>query len=156
MDITIIKPLEKHLEQMVKLTDESRQYHNEILNGYFKEDASAAELDVIKQHMLEDKDHIIFIATDKDDNVLGMIYGGISYKPWLEKSKIGRVSVLVVSKQARRNGIGKKLMDAFVTECKNRGMQEVRLGVYNKNKSAYDFYVNYGFESLKQDMNIIL
>ena len=156
MDVVIIKPTEKHIEQMVKLADEGRAYHINLLNGYFQEKASSAELEVIEQHMLQPEKHIIFIAVDEKDCVLGMVFGEIVQKPWLINSNIGHVSNLVVSELVRRKGIGKKLMDAFIAECRNRGMQEVTLGVYNKNKNSYDFYINYGFQPIEQKMSIKL
>ena len=154
MNIKVIAPTEKYIEQMVKLADTARQHHIDILDGYFKVEASSVERDVIVQHMSQPENHIILIAVDDTAKVCGLILGDIVYKPWLEKSKIGNASNFVVDTSVRRQGIGTKLMDAFISECKKRGLQSVTLGVFNKNKTAYDFYTKYGFEPITQKMHI--
>ena len=154
MNIKVITPTEKHIEQMVKLADIARQHHIDILGGYFKENASSVERDVIIQHMSQPENHIILIAVDDADKVCGLILGDIVYKPWLENSKICNASNFVVDTFVRRQGIGTKLMDTFISECKKRGLQSVTLGVFNKNTTAYKFYMKYGFEPITQKMHI--
>jgi len=157
MNIKIIKPSENHIPQMVKLGDESRQHHIDVMHGYFKPVtpiSSGFEEKIIRTHMNETESNIIFIAVDKNDNVVGMILGEKLYKPWLEKSHVGHVSNFIVSGEVRGQGIGKKLMDAFVKECKKSGLYEIDLGVYNQNKTAYDFYIKYGFEPIEQKMHL--
>lgn len=159
MNIKIIKPMEKHFAQMVKLADDARQHHIDVLNGYFKPvspTSSGVEAKIIRNHMSEPGANIILIAVDSIDNVIGMIFGEKLHKPWLEKSHVGHVSNFIVSANARRHGIGKKLMDAFIDECRHSGMQQVDLGVYNKNIGSYNFYIEYGFEPIEQIMLIDL
>ena len=143
MAIKIIKATEKYLDQMVKLSIEARQHHIDILNGYYKPVIPTTEAEMLRQYIAQDKDHIMLIAVDTNDIVLGMIWGEILYKPLLVKPNRGRITNFVVSAQARRQGIGKKLMDAFITDCKSRNIQEITLGVYNANKGSYDFYIEY-------------
>ena len=159
MNIKIICPTAKHINQMAKLADESRQYHIDILGGYFTPVSSLPaefERETIINHMQQPDKHIIFIAVDSDDNVIGMIMGNKLHKPWLEKSNVGHVGNFIVSDGARQQGVGQKLMDAFIDECKRSGLQEVTLGVYNKNQNAYKFYIKYGFEPIEQKMHIDL
>ena len=59
-----------------------------------------------------------------------------------------------VDKKSRRLGVGKKLMDAFYKICQENNVDEIKLGVYNKNISAYRFYEKYGFEPLEQRMHL--
>ena len=152
MNVMIIKPTERHIEQMVKLADSARQYHIDILNGYFKAEATSVERDVIIQYVSQDEKYINLIAVDDKDIVLGFLLGDVLYKPWLENAKIGKVSNFVVDESVRRCGIGTLLMDAFISECQKRELQEVTLGVYNKNTNAYNFYTKYGFEPIVQKM----
>ena len=159
MNIKIIKPIEKHVAQMVKLANDARQHHVDILHGYFKPvtpTSSEFEEKIIRNHMAEPENNIILIAVDEQDNILGMIIGEKLHKPWLEQSHVGHVSNFIVSTSARKHGIGKKLMDAFIDECRHSGMQQVDLGVYNKNTGSYDFYIKYGFEPIEQKMRIDL
>ena len=156
MSIIVTNPSEKHVNQMVSLADEARQHHIAVLGGYFKPIIPAIELDIIHKYMEPNENHIIMIALDANDNVLGMILGDILDKPWLVCPKVGHVANLIVSVTARRKGIGKMLMDAFVSKCKKCGVQEITLGVYNKNKDSYNFYIKYGFEPSEQRMSIKL
>ena len=159
MTVKIIQPTEKHIIQMVKLADDARQHHIDILNGYFKPVtpvSSGFEDKIIRNHMSEPETNIILIAVDSTDNVVGMILGEKLHKPWLEQSRVGHVSNFIVATDARRQGIGKKLMDAFIDECRHSGMQQVDLGVYNKNIGSYNFYIEYGFEPIEQKMRIDL
>lgn len=142
---------------MVVLADHARQHHIDVLGGYFKPIKPAIELDIIRQYMQNsDERHIILVATDEDDNAVGMILGDVSDKPWLVCPRVAHVANLIVSPNVRRCGVGKRLMDAFVAECKKHGVQELTLGVYNKNQGSYNFYVEYGFEPLEQKMCIKL
>lgn len=156
MNVKIIKPSEKYIEQMVTLADEARQYHIDILNGYFKSDASSVERDIIRHSISQIDKCINFIAIDDSDNVIGMIMDDVLYKPWLINSDIGHVGNFIVTANARTQGVGKKLMDAFISECKQRNIKEVTLGVYNKNIGAYNFYNEYGFEPIVQKMSLKL
>jgi ribosomal protein S18 acetylase RimI-like enzyme len=159
MDIKIVKPIEKHIPQMVKLADEARQHHVDIFNGYFKPVtpiSSEFEDKSIRNHISEPENNIILIAVDSADNVVGMILGEKLHKPWLEQSYVGHVSNFIVSANMRGYGIGKKLMDAFINECKHSGMQQVDLEVYSKNTASYNFYIEYGFEQIAQKMRIDL
>ena len=159
MNIKIIKPMEKHIVQMVKLSGDARQHHIDILNGYFEPVTPAfSELEdkIIRNHMSEPEANIILIAVDSTDNVVGMILGEKLHKPWLEQSHVGHVSNFIVATNARGHGIGKKLMDAFIDECRHSGMQQIVLDVYNKNIGAYNFYIEYGFEPIEQKMRIDL
>ena len=159
MDIKIIKPTEKHIAQMVKLADEARQHHIDILNDYFKPVSpvsSEFEDKIIRNHISDPETNIILIAVDSVDNVVGLILGEKLHKPWLEQSHVGHVSNFIVSANMRRYGIGKKLMDAFINEYRHSGMQRVDLGVYNKNTGSYNFYIEYGFEPIEQKMHIDL
>lgn len=155
MNIIIVKPTEKHIEQMIELSDQARQHHIEVLGGYFKPINPSVELEITKRYM-DQEDRIALIAVDTDDNVVGMILGCVSDKPWLVNSVVGHVDNFIVSKNARGHGVGKKLMNGFIQECKNRGVQEITLGVYNKNKGPYDFYIQYGFEPIEQKMTMKL
>jgi ribosomal protein S18 acetylase RimI-like enzyme len=44
-------------------------------------------------------------------------------------------------------------MDEFFKICKEQNIQEIKLGVYNKNEVARKFYKKYGFEEQAQRMS---
>lgn len=47
-------------------------------------------------------------------------------------------------------------MNEFFDECKKNEIDEIKLGVFNDNKSAYDFYLNPGFVPQEQKMSLML
>lgn len=85
-----------------------------------------------------------------------MILGESKNNPWLEKPKVVVIHNFGVRKSLRGRGIGKMLMDAFYRECQNRGIQEIKFGVFNNNKAAYYFYICYGFEPQEQKISMMV
>ena len=74
--------------------------------------------------------------------------------PYLENPIICNIGTLGVIQEYRKQGIGKMLMNEFLTFCKENGIQEVKLGVFNDNKIAYKFYEDYGFKPQEQEMSL--
>ena len=140
--------------QILELCREVRQIHIDLLGGYFTEQND----DIEQQFFLEtlDNDNVVSFVAEDNDRVVGYILGDFKDLPYLINSKIAHVSNFGVSKNYRSQGIGKQLMDAFFNVCKERKIDEIRLGVYNINTVAYRFYENYGFKPLEQKMVIDL
>ena len=90
--------------------------------------------------------------TENNNKIVGYLLGEFKNASWLSKPKVGNISNFGVSENYRRKGIGKQLMDYFFNICKDKEIQEIRLGVYNKNTSACKFYEDYGFSALQQTM----
>lgn len=66
--------------------------------------------------------------------------------------KRGRISELIVSKNMRSNGIGKKLLNAMEKHLKSAGCEDVLLGVFAYNKNAINFYEKNGYHVRMLDM----
>lgn len=58
------------------------------------------------------------------------------------------LSAIVVSKEQRGQGLGKKVTKALISECFKRGINYVALGVMAKNEAAIATYKSVGFEEL--------
>lgn len=149
--MTIRKFAEKDLPQVLKLCREVRQYHIDILGGYFTEqDDEFEKLGFLNS--LIDGNIIALVAENSDGLVEGYLLADKKDVPYLIESKVAHISNFGVAEALRGKGIGKKLMDAFFEICKQEKIDEIRLGVYNKNINAYNFYEHYGFEALEQRM----
>jgi [ribosomal protein S18]-alanine N-acetyltransferase len=61
------------------------------------------------------------------------------------KSEHAEIQTIAVAKAARRNGLGRSLIDALVTEAKSRGTREVFLEVRADNPDARRLYTSIGF-----------
>lgn len=140
------------LEQVLDLCREVRDYHIKILGGYF-----TPQNDEMEQQgflaSLEDEKITALVAEDK-----GIIYGYLlanqKFAPYLEAPRVAHISNLGVKQEHRRQGLGKMLMDEFYEICRQKEINEIRLGVFNKNQNAYQFYQDYGFEPFEQRMKI--
>ena len=142
------------LMRLLELAREVRNHHIEVLDGYFCPQDDEAEQKSIAG-WAENKNNICLCA-EENGQISGMILGETKNNPWLEKSKVIVIHNFGVLKSVRGQGIGKKLMDAFYSECQNQGIQEIKFGVFNKNKTAYDFYLHYGFEPQEQKMSMMV
>ena len=89
---------------------------------------------------------------EENNKIIGLLLGEFKNSLWLKKSHVAHISNFGINKDNRRKGIGQQLMNTFLALCKEKNIDEIRLGVYNKNIPAYKFYENYGFTPLQQTM----
>ena len=139
------------LPQVLELCREVRQYHTDILGGYFAEQDDAFEQSGFLA-TLED-DRMTALVAEEGEEINGYLLAEKKYSPYLREPNVVHISNIGVKKGLRGKGIGKKLMDALFEMCKAEGVDEIRLGVFNKNTVAYKFYERYGFEPFEQRMS---
>ena len=148
-----IRNFEKQdLNQVLELCREVRQYHIDILDGYF-----SPQNDVFEQMgfltSLEDTKYVALVAIN-NNKVVGYLLAEKKISLHLIHSKIIHICNFGVSKDIRGKGVGKKLMDTLFDLCVKEGIEEISLGVYNKNTIAYNFYEKYGFTPIEQKMTL--
>lgn len=144
--------MSEDVKRLLKLASEVREHHRQILNGYFKPQDDDIEASCIKNWVEDDK-NICLLAEDGGE-IKGFILGEAKINVALEKPRIIMIHNFVVAEKLRGQGIGKQLMQRFYQECQAKEIQEIKLGVFNKNKSAYSFYENFGFEDQEQKMSL--
>ena len=87
----------------------------------------------------------VFIAEDATSNeVIGMALYYTAYSTW--KGKMLFLDDLVVTEKYRRYGIGRKLINEFLSEAKLLAVNQVRWQVLNWNTPAIEFYKSLGAE----------
>ena len=145
---------ESDLDQVLNLAREIREYHIDLLNGYFKKQDDEIEKNTFLNTLHNDKTHALVAI--KNNKVVGYLLAEFKEANSLINPQIAHISNFGVTKTNRKNGIGKKLMDAFFEICKQKKITEIKLGVYNKNTTAYKFYENYGFKPIEQKMSFDL
>ncbi len=91
-------------------------------------------------------------TAEENGAVYGYLLAEKKYSPYLEGANVVHISNLGVKKELRGRSIGKQLMNTLFEMCKAEDIDEIRLGVYNKNVGAYRFYEQYGFEPFEQRM----
>ena len=82
-------------------------------------------------------DHVRILETPE-----GEIAGYIIYSAVCDSADLLRVAVDAGS---RRRGIGRKLMEAMIGDCKNRNVQSIFLEVRESNAAAIAMYEQLGF-----------
>ena len=154
MSVKIRKFEEKDVQQAVELCNEIREYHRKILGGYFMPVDRDFEKNALLSTLGSDESYAVVAA--ENDKIVGLLIANKKYAPYLEKPVVCEIGTLVVAEKYKRCGIGKMLMNEFLTFCKNNGIQEVKLNVFNVNKDACKFYEDYGFEPQRQEMSLKL
>lgn len=88
-----------------------------------------------------DSDGFVFLVAESNGKILG--YVSIHLYP--EVPDIAYIGELFVRKEQRKKGVGKKLVEKAILNCKSQGIEEVRLNTYKNNKNAIEFFENVGF-----------
>jgi ribosomal protein S18 acetylase RimI-like enzyme len=98
--------------------------------------------------LLNDDEHVIFVAVNSEGNIVGWIHSYIYKLFYAERA--AEIGGLVVDESARRLGVGRKLMNAV--EAWARLMDCVVLGLRSNSKrvEAHKFYQDIGYEKVKE------
>ncbi|RLF49810.1 MAG: ribosomal-protein-alanine N-acetyltransferase [Thermoplasmata archaeon] len=83
------------------------------------------------------------LVAEDNGNIIGFLLGVVY------DSHRGRVLILVVKEGYRGKGIGRAILDKFITICKSIGVTTVTLEVRKSNKRAISFYQKYGFRIVR-------
>ncbi len=142
------------LDEIVRLSMQARRYHNKILGNYFNELNTDFEYRFLTK-ALADENSILLIAR-ADDTVTGFIFAVCSEKSWLAAPKTASIENICVDEPFRRHGIGRQMIDAVRVVCKEKGVQQLSLGVFCANTNAIPFYEACGFTPLSIKMHMML
>ena len=103
-----------------------------------------------EQKMAEDgfgKDSFfkVIVAEELNNNdIIGMALYFTAYSTW--KGRIFYLDDLVVTETYRRYGVGKKLIEQFLKDAYEAGVEQVRWQVLDWNKTAIQFYAKIGVD----------
>lgn len=91
------------------------------------------------------KDFVLVALVDK--KIIGYIIGAISeIEDYRNISKLAEAENMLVLKDYRSKGIGKKLFDEFIRWSKTKKAERVRAVASAKNSKAIEFYRREGFK----------
>ncbi len=149
--IEIINYDKKYEENVKDLLVELQEYivsidkdHYNILTDKYREKYFAKTMQEVKKYHGK-----IFLAKDSN-KIVGLIAGVINNEEEktldFQSPKRGRVTELVVTREARRKGIGKKLLAHMEEYFQSIGCKAVLLGVFGYNEHAKDFYHSSGYK----------
>jgi GNAT superfamily N-acetyltransferase len=117
------------------------------LNSQLGYPYTAEKVKIKLKQLLNDKDHLILVATPPDGLVRGWIHGHV-YRLFYT-DKMAEISGLVVDKNCRGGGIGKKLMQEVELWAKIKGCRFVNLRTNIIRKEAHIFYEKLGYKNIK-------
>ncbi|WP_323755780.1 GNAT family N-acetyltransferase [Roseivirga sp.] len=135
MSITIRKGTAKDLTQVFELVKELAEYEKAL-----------HEVENSVERMTEDafgeKPIFEFFVAEENGKIEGTAIFYYRYSTW--KGKAVFLEDLVVRKEKRGAGIGKKLLDAIVQEAKDVDARQVMWQVLDWNEPAINFYKKLG------------
>jgi RimJ/RimL family protein N-acetyltransferase len=77
-------------------------------------------------------------------------------RPYLKHNKQGYLGFMFVPEKHRGNGYNQLVLDALLAWCKERGVLEIRLDVYDMNEPALRAYQKAGFQKYLVNMKLTL
>lgn len=93
-------------------------------------------------------DHAVLMAKDDAGKALGLIH--VYVRAALEKPVEAYIQSLVVSKDARRSGVGSSLNQAAENWGKDRGLKSIALHTQIHRADAVSFYTREGYAEITQ------
>lgn len=89
----------------------------------------------------------VFVV-ELDDEIVASGYAKImDDHPYLKHAKQGYLGFMFVPEEHRGKGLNKLILNALIDWCKTRNVFEIRLDVYDVNKTAIKAYKKSGFKN---------
>ena len=148
MDISITKATEKDMPSILELL-----YELDSPTPIDDKEIKAFQ-NKIKDYF-SDSQKIILLAK-QDSKSVGLV--NVILLRRLNREKLAMyIPELIVTKELRNSGIGKKLIQHCIAFAKKKGCYRIRLESGNQRKESHQFYKNLGFEqsALSFAMNIM-
>jgi GNAT superfamily N-acetyltransferase len=96
-------------------------------------------------------------VVEKDGQVVGYICGGLSEQDPIRKEGIyAEAENMLVDEQLRGKGVGSKLMDDFISWCKEKNVDKIKVVASFGNENTIEFYKKLGFKGYAVTLEIDL
>ena len=106
--------------------------------------------------LISGDDSELFVV-EKDKQILASGYAKIKDdRHYLKHKKQGYLGFMFVPEEHRGNGYNKLIIEALLSWCKNKGVNEIRLDVYDVNHPAIRAYEKAGFKKHLINMRLNL
>jgi ribosomal protein S18 acetylase RimI-like enzyme len=100
-----------------------------------------------------DEPNVILLVAERDGEVVGYSYAGVEGNDYMSlRGPAGVLHDIVVDSAFRRQGIGRKLLDATLAALKARGAPRVVLSTAEQNSSAQHLFERAGFRRTMIEM----
>jgi ribosomal-protein-alanine N-acetyltransferase len=96
---------------------------------------------------IDREDSVFYVASSENEIICGFVVGRIipGVSDEIKSSEIYNIGVDPVK---QRKGLGRSLLDAFISESLTRNASEIHLEVRSGNRSAIEFYRKLGFATI--------
>jgi ribosomal protein S18 acetylase RimI-like enzyme len=99
------------------------------------------------RNMLESPDYLLLVAENEQGQVIGLLDASQRWTLW-HRGPCALIEELVVDRKARRQGVGRALIEAAIDWARAQGCSEVEISTDTDNLPAQAFYRKLGFESV--------
>ena len=100
-----------------------------------------------------DSDHRVVLVAEQNGAVVGYVFFGLEGFDYMAlRGPAGAVYDLVVDPRHRRQGVGKKLLDAALADLAKRGAARAVLSTAEKNLGAQELFEREGFRRTMIEM----
>ena len=152
---TVIRPaVQSDYEGLCEILDEIDAIHRRTLPSIYKKpDGPVREREYINSIISNDDPEVLVAVTNKQ--IVGFINAYIEFSkdlPIVKKRKYVKIDTVVVKEEFRRLGIGTELMNSIQRWAKEKGINQIELGVWSFNTSAISFYNKLGYKIAKQSL----
>jgi ribosomal protein S18 acetylase RimI-like enzyme len=106
--------------------------------------------------LLDSPDDCVFVA-EQDGTIVGYVYAALEPLSWKElRGPAGFIHDVAVTEDARRLGVGKKLMQVAMEWLRDRGAPRVILWTAASNETAQALFRRLGFRETMMEMTLEL
>jgi GNAT superfamily N-acetyltransferase len=117
------------------------------LTSQLGDPASEATIHARLTRMIESSDDCLLVAEDSGGELAGWIHGFLSQP--LESDYRVEIGGLVVDERCRRNGIGRRLVQAVEAWAAERGVMELSVRCREERTESHKFYESLSFQHTK-------
>ncbi len=134
------------VERLVELWKELVDHHKNFDRGYSEFVPDVEKIQAAFYARTIRSRRSIMLVAEEDDIIIGFLFGSIASRPPVFKiQKHAFIGDLLVTKNFRRRGIGKILVDEFESWAKGKGVKFMTLAVYPENEAGMAFWKEMGF-----------
>jgi len=154
MEIAIRPATAQDYDDLCRIIEQVDALHRENVPHIFRKADGAVRERAYILALLADEDQGIFVA-EVGGQAAGFVHVAVRDTlpiPILVPRRLGFVDNLAVSRDFRRLGIGRALMQEAQRWALERGATEIELNVFEFNESAIAFYRSLGYETFSRRM----
>ncbi len=148
MNFIIRKATKKDVKTIQSLNNELCKYETENEFDVYKTDWSLTKQSEKYFKALIKKQFVMVAETE--GSIVGYLAGSICVEQMYSyyQGKTAELENMFIKEEYRKFGIGSKLIDAFVTWCKNNDAKRILVTATIGNENAIKFYHKNGFNDL--------